>query len=151
MMPLIDQQIESIDKRHAALNTLNTQLTSAMNLYHDLIKESRLMEQMAALKLGQMAPPSMVVGQYGAPYGTPYVNGTTTVVPPQVHDPSQQPQQAYQQQQQQYVPQGAVPFAHAQFPPGTPGVPPQPQVNGQPVQFQQQQPQPQMGPNVYQR
>lgn len=51
MMPLIDQQMESIDKMNARLTSLNQQLSSALNLYHDLMKESFLMEQMASLQI----------------------------------------------------------------------------------------------------
>jgi signal transducing adaptor molecule len=38
--PLIDSQLELIDRRHAALSGANQQLMEAMNLYHNLMKES---------------------------------------------------------------------------------------------------------------
>lgn len=40
MGPLIDQELEKIDKRHAALTGANKQLMDAMNLYHSLMKDS---------------------------------------------------------------------------------------------------------------
>ena len=72
MMPLIDQQIEMIDKRHASLTALNNQLNSALNLYHDLMKESLMMDQAAAAALyAQQQQQSMgniatVSGGYGS-------------------------------------------------------------------------------------
>lgn len=51
MMPLIDSQIEKIDKRHAELTSLNQQLNSALNLYHDLMRESLIIDQMARTTL----------------------------------------------------------------------------------------------------
>lgn len=40
MAPLIDQELEHVDKKHAALTAVNVQLNSALNLYHSLMKES---------------------------------------------------------------------------------------------------------------
>ena len=40
MAPMIDQELEVVDKKHAALTAVNHQLNSALNLYHSLMKES---------------------------------------------------------------------------------------------------------------
>jgi signal transducing adaptor molecule len=40
MSPLIDQELQQVDKKHAALTAANIQLNSALNLYHSLMKES---------------------------------------------------------------------------------------------------------------
>lgn len=37
MNHLIDRELEKIDKNHAALTTVNQQLTEALNLYHSLM------------------------------------------------------------------------------------------------------------------
>lgn len=93
MMPLIDQQIEITDKRHASLTALNAQLSSALNLYHELMKESLLMDQQqaaaAAAAYSSMMPPSQIY-----PYG---VAGGQ--IPPQNYDPNQMAShiQAYNQ------------------------------------------------------
>lgn len=42
MMPLIDQEIELIDKQHAALSSLNRKLNSSLNLYHELMKQNMM-------------------------------------------------------------------------------------------------------------
>jgi hypothetical protein len=40
MTPLIDQELEHVDKKHASLTAANQQLNAALNLYHSLMKES---------------------------------------------------------------------------------------------------------------
>lgn len=40
MTPLIDQELEHVDRKHASLTAVNLQLNSALNLYHSLMKES---------------------------------------------------------------------------------------------------------------
>jgi len=40
MAPLIDQELEHVDKKHASLTAVNQQLNTALNLYHSLMKES---------------------------------------------------------------------------------------------------------------
>lgn len=86
MMPLIDQQMESIDKMNARLTSLNQQLSSALNLYHDLMKESFLMEQMASMQIQSqsMNPYTAATGQPQFPM----VNG----VLPQSYLQQSQPQ-----------------------------------------------------------
>ncbi|KAH9391612.1 Signal transducing adapter molecule 2 [Tyrophagus putrescentiae] len=119
MMPLIDQQIELIDKRHATLTTLNGQLNSALNLYHDLMKESFQMDQAAAAAAAQAAAqaaayaanmaaavqqqPAMVGGGGGGGGGYPGAYapvpgmgaGVDQPPPPPYHPSMQVPQQQY--------------------------------------------------------
>ncbi|RWS06945.1 signal transducing adapter molecule 1-like protein [Dinothrombium tinctorium] len=40
MAPLIDQELEKLDSKHAALTTANQQLMDALNLYHSLMKDN---------------------------------------------------------------------------------------------------------------
>lgn len=40
MAPLIDQELESIDRDHADLTALNHRLMDAFQMYHDLMKEA---------------------------------------------------------------------------------------------------------------
>ncbi|CAG2106878.1 unnamed protein product, partial [Medioppia subpectinata] len=40
MAPLIDQELQHVDRKHAGLTAANQQLTSALNLYHSLMRES---------------------------------------------------------------------------------------------------------------
>lgn len=40
MNMLIDQELEKIDRKHAALTSVNHQLTDALNVYHSLMKDS---------------------------------------------------------------------------------------------------------------
>ena len=42
MSPLIDQELEKIDKQHAGLTSLNKELVDALNLYSNLMKESAM-------------------------------------------------------------------------------------------------------------
>lgn len=39
MGPLIDQELEKVDRRHAALTSLSQQLMEALNMYHGLMKD----------------------------------------------------------------------------------------------------------------
>ncbi|XP_067145240.1 signal transducing adapter molecule 1 isoform X2 [Centruroides vittatus] len=52
MGPLIDQELEKVDRRHAALTSLSQQLMEALNMYHGLMKD--------------ITPP-MVYGHYPPP------------------------------------------------------------------------------------
>lgn len=60
MGPLIDQELEKIDRCHASLTGINQRLMESLNMYHDLMKESFSMSSM---------PP--VSGSYGVPYAGP--------------------------------------------------------------------------------
>ena len=40
MGPMIDAELESVDRRHAQLTRLSTELVDALNLYHQLMHEN---------------------------------------------------------------------------------------------------------------
>lgn len=40
MLPLIDSELECIDRHHAKLTQLSTSLVEAINMYHTLMRES---------------------------------------------------------------------------------------------------------------
>ena len=40
MGPLIDAELEAVDRRHAQLTRLSTELVDALNLYHQLMHEN---------------------------------------------------------------------------------------------------------------
>lgn len=100
MGPLIDAELESVDRRHAQLTRLSTELVDALNLYHQLMHEN----------VGQYPPMSMAPGiAYGAPpystnplppqgfngyfqAGPPGAPGMPTGPPPPMHQGYQQPQ-----------------------------------------------------------
>lgn len=143
MGPLIDNELERVDRKHAQLTMLSSNLVEAINLYHALMRDDRMM------------------GMGG--FGSPYARGQ----PPPLHQQQQQPIPPPQQQFAQ--PSG---FSMYQMPPGMyqgpqnmqmpgqmmppqqPPVPmnyqnghqPQQQMMQPPPQQQQQQPQP---PQVY--
>lgn len=69
MGPLIDTELETVDKEHAQLTQLSTQLVEALNMYHTLMKEP--------MPLGVKTPG-------GYPMGGPYqqVPGHPGTMPP---------------------------------------------------------------------
>lgn len=130
-MPLIDQQIELIDKRHASLTALNGQLNSALNLYHDLMKESFAMDQAAAAAAAAYS--NMSIGM-GVPNGGGMVG--------------QMPQMAYGGGYPGMAPPTSGVMGIEQPPPYHPGMQMAQQQYGPPAYYgQQQQP---MGNVVYQ-
>ena len=58
MGPMIDAELEAVDRRHAQLTRLSTELVDALNLYHQLMHENM---SAAAYGMAQQ-PPSMVSG-----------------------------------------------------------------------------------------
>lgn len=103
MIPLIDRDIEVIDKEHADLSELSDKLNSALTLYHDLMKESMAMEKRTSLgyangydasAAGYVPPPTTSTA-----YGPQMTNGQYMPGQPQ-------PQQQYSQYPQaNYYPQ----------------------------------------------
>ena len=59
MSQLIDAKLERVDKKHAALSTVNQQLMDALNTYHSLMKES--------LQMPYQSGPSQIPSQFPAP------------------------------------------------------------------------------------
>merc|ERR1712013_270135 len=82
MGPLIDAELERVDRRHAQLTRLSHELVDALSLYHTLMRE---MPGMPAMGPGMSPYPGMYPG-YGAGMqpGPPMQGGMMGYVPQQV-------------------------------------------------------------------
>ena len=110
MGPLIDAALEKVDKQHAQLTQLSSDLVDAMNLYHMLMREPAI----SSYTLPKM-PPQQMVYPYPHQQGHPQA-GPPQGVPPQGVPPQGHPQAGH--------PHGVPPQGHPQA--GHPhGVPPQ--------------------------
>jgi len=74
MGPLIDQELERIDRRHAQLTRLGTELVDALNMYHHLMREGGPLQSMGynpgmGLPGGQHYPGMSMPTSMGAPPG----------------------------------------------------------------------------------
>lgn len=117
MGPLIDEDLEKVDRRLASLNTVNVNLVKAMETYHSLMKESVL-----AGGTPQYAYQSPY--QHGIPQQIAPHPGHTQIPPPSIHH-----------QQPPYQPPPNQPSVHYPVPP-----PPIHQQQIPPEQQQHQQP-----------
>lgn len=64
MAPLIDQELEKIDRRHAQLTRLGGELVEALNMYHNLMREPVGMNPAAmpyGMRMGMNVPPGPTV------------------------------------------------------------------------------------------
>ncbi|KAL1458377.1 hypothetical protein WDU94_008534 [Cyamophila willieti] len=145
MGPLIDTELETVDKEHAQLTQLSTQLVEALNLYHTLMKEPF---PSPGLPAGQ-AKPGYPGANYQQPMSPP-VNMYNGMGPPHA--------QQYHGGPPQYMPQYNMPVQNMQYPPHMPpngmgpmyggmqpGPPPPHHYQGQqppPLQHPQQHPMP---------
>lgn len=131
MGPLIDEELERVDRRIASLNGVNTQLVEAMNLYHNLMREN--LQPGVSPYYPSPAPPPIHQQPYlphhypphQQMYQSPPVDSMgyappgnyTTGYPtngPSLHQYHPQ----HQQQQQQYQPQPVPPgMSQQQHPP----------------------------------
>ncbi|XP_055308531.1 signal transducing adapter molecule 2-like [Sitodiplosis mosellana] len=50
MLPLIDNELERVDRNYAKLTKLSTQLVEAINMYHTLMRESDMQAQYASFR-----------------------------------------------------------------------------------------------------
>lgn len=48
MLPILDNELERVDRNHAKLTQLSTQLVEAINMYHMLMRDSDIQAQYAA-------------------------------------------------------------------------------------------------------
>ncbi|CAF1463098.1 unnamed protein product, partial [Didymodactylos carnosus] len=99
MGPLIDHELEKVDRKHVQLEDLNKNLREAMDLYHRLMEEGRI----RAVQAKTTAAAALAATMYSQPPSQQ-----------QQYYPSMQQQPIYQQpyavpspqhQQQQYIPQ----------------------------------------------
>ncbi|XP_058806560.1 signal transducing adapter molecule 1 isoform X2 [Phymastichus coffea] len=72
MGPLIDTALEKVDKQHAQLTQLSSDLVEAMNLYHTLMREPAI----SSYTLPKM-PPQQMVYQFPHPQAGPHQAGHT--------------------------------------------------------------------------
>uniref|UniRef100_A0A1B0D6L3 Uncharacterized protein n=1 Tax=Phlebotomus papatasi TaxID=29031 RepID=A0A1B0D6L3_PHLPP len=76
MGPLIDAELERVDRKHAQLTQLSSDLVEAINLYHTLMREPEKPSYMGAFSQQPPSmyhlPPSGMPGMYGMPPGSLY-------------------------------------------------------------------------------
>ena len=113
MNVMIDQELEKIDKKHAALTGVNLQLTEALKMYHSLMKDTY--------------PLAVASGHYPANYMAPTGGQPTYQTGPVLYQP-QQPQSLPPQPQQLAHP----PQSHTPHPQPMQMVPHQPQHHPHP-------------------
>jgi len=118
MGPLIDHELEKVDRKHVQLEDLNKNLREAMDLYHRLMEEGRIRAAQAKTNAAQLA--NQMYQQPQMPPPQPYYQVHPGLQPQQPPPQSMmyQPQQAYNQippQTQQpmpYIPQQPPPGAY---------------------------------------
>ena len=93
MGPLIDAELESVDRRHAQLTRLSTELVDALNLYHQLMHENVY----AAGIQPPMQPPNGGYNPYMGPNSMPpqQFNGYYPAQPPMGYPSMPGPEQIY--------------------------------------------------------
>ncbi|KAL5013963.1 hypothetical protein ScPMuIL_008233 [Solemya velum] len=91
MGPLIDTELEKIDKKHAGIIEQNNRVMEALQMYHNLMKEIPYSYK--------GAPPSM------------------TYMPPNLSMPGPMPNQQMYNNQVSYLPQGSLPVQGQMLPP----------------------------------
>ncbi|XP_054157958.1 signal transducing adapter molecule 1-like [Oppia nitens] len=155
MTPLIDQELQLVDKKHAALTAANIQLNSALNLYHSLMKENFAMMAAAAATANPYyggVGGGMPVGFPSQPFPPTYAGVVNqqqqqqqqySAIPPQTTTQTNQLYTHPTQHQQQ------MPIVSQQMPMMSP--PPSQQQQQQMAQhLQQQQQQPQLSSGYHQ-
>ena len=80
MGPLIDTELEKIDKKHATLVELNKKVMDALQMYHNLMKETPAYGFSSGLKAG-IPTPQPGPGMYAQP---PMQMNMATGGPPQL-------------------------------------------------------------------
>jgi len=95
MGPLIDAELELVDRRHAQLTRISTELVDALNLYHQLMHEGTM--QNAGYGMG-------LPSQYPAPQVNPAGMYVPTMPPAVASSPQHQAQLYHQNVNQQSIP-----------------------------------------------
>ncbi|XP_014663828.1 PREDICTED: signal transducing adapter molecule 1-like [Priapulus caudatus] len=107
MGPLLDQELERIDRKHMAMSELNQSLVEALNMYHSLMKQP---QSFSYKPVPQVAPPSpyptqpqqmymQPVPQGYAPPDMSHPDGMPVSMPPQAGQMTSQPGPMTSQQQ----------------------------------------------------
>jgi len=112
MGPLIDHELEKVDRKHVQLEELNKNLREAMDLYHRLMEEGRIRSTQAKTNAAQLA--SHMYQQSQIP-PQPYYQGHPSLQPLQQPPMMYQPQPVYTQNPSQNQP--SMPYIPSQ-PPG---------------------------------
>ena len=81
MTPLIDAELEKLDRRHAQLTKLSNQLVSALDMYHALMRDLGPASVGGAPSMASIPPG--VVNAYAGAYGPPTKNPYAYAPPPQ--------------------------------------------------------------------
>jgi len=87
MGPLIDAELELVDRRHAQLTRISTELVDALNLYHQLMHEGQALQQHPGYGLGMPNQYQLPAANH-APVYMPHMPGVATSSPqhqPQVY------------------------------------------------------------------
>lgn len=82
MLPLIDSELERVDRHHAKLTQLSSNLVDSINMYHMLMRESDM--QLTGYGMNQMfrqAGPPMSNGMY---HPNMYAVSSNYPMPPQI-------------------------------------------------------------------
>lgn len=163
MAPLIDSELERVDRKHAQLTQLSSDLIDTINLYHSLMRDSEMAPGPGYMQGGFQGQQGMYGGPQSMPSAGMYQNNhyrmaggnmPPNMIPPGMMGPQgrmefppssigyQMPQQPSQQQQhmtnghnQHPHSQGAPQQIHQQQPIVNPN---NPQMNMMPQQQQQQ-------------
>ncbi|XP_031623780.1 signal transducing adapter molecule 1 [Contarinia nasturtii] len=94
MLPLIDSELERVDRNHAKLTQLSTSLVEAINMYHMLMRESDIQAQFPPQLLrhpGPILPNGMYNPQFYSQMGGQYLNHSGSM--PHQSLPQYQPNQ----------------------------------------------------------
>lgn len=103
MGPLIDHELEKVDRKHVQLEELNKNLREAMDLYHRLMEEGRIRAAQAKTTAAQMYQQQQQPGQM-PPQGYYQVHPGSQGQPPMQHSMMYQPQPQYNQMPSQTQP-----------------------------------------------
>lgn len=108
MGPLIDHELEKVDRKHVQLEELNKNLREAMDLYHRLMEEGRIRAAQVKTNAAQLATqmyqqPQMPPQPYYQPHPGLQQGMPPTMYPPQQIYTNQMPPQT--QASMPYIPQ----------------------------------------------
>lgn len=94
MLPLIDSELERVDRNHAKLTQLSSSLVDAINMYHTLMRDADMQMNHYAMGMNQQQP---MYGHAGQMAGAPMYGGHNMYMPSGVPLPQQQPHSQQQQ------------------------------------------------------
>ncbi|CAH0557670.1 unnamed protein product [Brassicogethes aeneus] len=107
MGPLIDTELERVDRKHAQLTQLSADLVEALNLYHTLMREPQFTPVNKSMPYGYQPPHSMPYSGFPPNMHPPPPMGVPHGGPPSMGHPQNMPPP---HQQQPHEPGRGVPF-----------------------------------------